>query len=52
MARIRADPVAKANNQGRHYTPLSAPKTAQVHDPITSRSPKPASCWGILLKLG
>jgi hypothetical protein len=52
MARIKADPAPKANDQGRHYTPFSPQRHAQVHDPIASQSLKPASLCEILLKLG
>jgi len=52
MPRITTDRATKANDQGRHYTPFSAQKRAQVYDPIKRWSLKMASTEGILLKLG
>jgi hypothetical protein len=52
MVRITTDRTAKANDQGRHYTPFSAQNRAQVYDPIKRRSPKIRQIRVILLKLG
>jgi hypothetical protein len=52
MSRIKTDPATKANDQSRHYTPLSAQKRAQVYDPIKRQQPKTPKIGSILLKLG
>jgi len=49
---MKTDRTTKANDQGRHYTPFSAQKYAQVYDPIKRRSPKIGQIRSILLKLG
>jgi hypothetical protein len=52
MGAITTEKSAKENTQGRHYTPKSAFKAAQVSDPITAASVKIASSDSQLLKLG
>jgi hypothetical protein len=52
MSRIKTDRATKTNDQGRHYTPFSASKRTQVHDPNKRRSAKIGPIRSILLKLG